>query len=335
MSDGGPRATVSVIRGRSQAAILTGNSKAVGAPPSPSGMVFAVPLPNRGSLPPDLAGRGQRRLRQALSATPFPIDAKPEFIIIGAQKAGTSSLYSWLTSHPDVLAARNKELHHFDRHNEFEPIGPYLRSFPSELTLKALRMKRGRVVVTGEATPYYLFHPFAPGRVHYHLPDIKLVAILRDPVERAVSHYWMQANRGLEKLTLENALAAESDRIEPELNKVERGEEPGVELQLRSYLARGHYANQLERWFDLFPRSQLRVLQFELLVADPARVYREVLDYVGVDADAAPFPTFAPLRVGTKLATDQETIGRLREHFRAPNERLRALVGIDYNARWL
>ncbi|HEY7105814.1 MAG TPA: sulfotransferase [Acidimicrobiia bacterium] len=253
-------------------------------------------------------------------------------MIIGAQRAGTTSLYSWLTSHRDVLPAREKELHFFDQDPASRPIDRYREQFPLQATRRVLQTTRRRPVVTGEATPYYLFHPLVPARVHRHLPDVKLIVLLRDPVERAVSNYWFEYNYGTETLTLERALAAEEERIRPDLDRTARGEEPTGALQSFSYVARGLYAEQLRRWTELFDRSQLLVLQFEQLASTPAAALDDALRFLGVDPGASPRPRFEPMHTGHRQPTPPETLGWLRQRFEEPNRELFAQVGIDYNA---
>ena len=257
-------------------------------------------------------------------------NAKPDFLIIGAQKAGTSSLYAWLIGHPDVVSAREKELHYFDRRIATEPIDAYWADFPREETLDSLRRERGRMIVTGEATPVYLFHPSVPELVRRHLPDVRLIVLLRDPVERAVSHYWMEFNRHNETLPLAEALEAEIERTAPDLERIERGEPPGRYFWTATYTARGDYADQLERWQRLFPSEQMSIQTFENLVADPEAVYRASLEFVGVDADAAPIPRFQAERVGSKQPTEPAILDWLHERFLDSNRRLAELTGIDY-----
>lgn len=259
-------------------------------------------------------------------------DAKPDFLLLGAQKAGTSSLYSWLTDHPDVVAARDKELHYFDRRIHTEPLERYWADFPSEAMMADLRQTRGRTIVTGEATPVYLFHPAVPGAVHRHLPEAKLLVLLRDPVERAVSHYWMEFNRSNETLSLEAALAAEEERTAPEFQRIDRGEPPGRFFWTATYTARGDYAQQLERWFSRFHRSQMLILTFEDLVSDAEPVYRRTLEFLGVDPDVAAMPPFTAQRIGSKQPTNPDVFARLQERFFDSNRRLLELTGIDYNS---
>jgi hypothetical protein len=177
----------------------------------------------------------------------------PSFLVIGAQRAGTSFLYSLLTQHPNVSAALVKEVHFFDLN--FQRGTAWYRShFP------ALGPTRGRI--TGEATPYYLFHPLAPQRVAAVLPRVRLVAVLRNPVDRAYSHFQKEHRKGTEILPFERALKAESERVPGEREKLLA--DPAyrsVAHQRFSYLARGIYVDQIEAWSRCFSPDQLLVLR--------------------------------------------------------------------------
>ena len=147
----------------------------------------------------------------------------PSFLVIGAQRAGTTTLFDQLLLHPDLhgpvggrgeVTWADKEIHFFD---ERFLLGPtwYRSFFP--LTLQRRRARaRGGDVVAGEATPYYIFHPLVPERVAVTIPDIRLIAVLRDPVERAYSHYQMMRRSKREELSFEDALEAEADRLASE-----------------------------------------------------------------------------------------------------------------------
>lgn len=258
---------------------------------------------------------------------------KPDFLIIGAQKAGTSSLRSWLVSHPDVVPTRVKELHWFDRRSFDEPIRRYWAEFPTRPGMALARAVHRRRVVTGEATPAYLAHPTAPRRVHAVLPHVKLVAVLRDPVERAVSQYWMGVNNGEFSMTIEEALDLERALRVEELTRLDRGEEPTEALLRWGYVWRGLYADQLHRWLEYFPREQLLIVHFDDLASDPRAVYRRVLEFVGVDPDAAPPPEFAARNVGRRGQVAERTLARLADEFREPNARLAREFGIEFATR--
>lgn len=190
----------------------------------------------------------------------------PDFLVIGAQKAGTTSLYDVLTGHPDVLPARTKEVQFFsldyDRGESW-----YRAHFPSV----AARQRRR---ITGEATPYYLFHPLAPQRTQALLPRAKLVVLLRDPVVRAHSHFVHSRRLGFEPLTsFRDALDAEAERLAG-----------GSDFwhQHASYVSRGRYALQLRAWLEVYSREQVLVLRSEDFFADTAGTASSVARWLGL-----------------------------------------------------
>lgn len=239
--------------------------------------------------------------------------ALPDFVVIGAQKSGTSSLYAYLTRHPQVYPARRKEIHFFDQRFD-RGVGWYRSHFP-------LRARLGRSGLTGEATPYLLFHPGAPARVRSVVPDAMLIAVLRNPVDRAYSHYWHARCRGFETLSFEDAVEAERARLEDDAD--------GFAHQRLSYLSRGDYFPQLTRWFEQFPRSQFVVVPAERLFGDPRAVTDSVLERLGLGpCEPADWPVF---NEGTKDAPMSEpTRSTLRAHFEPGNARLYDLVGEDF-----
>ncbi len=265
-----------------------------------------------------------------MAMSPVRVNSKPDFMIIGAQKAGTTSLFSWLTQHADVIGPRTKELHFFDRRWADSDIGDYWAEFPLRVRIDAAARVRRRTVVTGEATPYYLFHPLVPQRVHSVLPEVKLIVVLRDPVQRAISHYWHEVRQGRESLSLEDALAAEADLIAPDLDRVARGQEPSRLLPRKSYVARGRYAEQLDRWAAHFSPSQMLILSFADLVSQPLSVDRKTLEFIGVDPDASPPPTFETQNAGSRKPTLPETVEWLTDQFAVPNAQLAERYGVVF-----
>jgi Sulfotransferase domain len=271
-----------------------------------------------------------RRFRHATSRA----RVLPSFIIIGAQRAGTTSLFDYLCRHPDVAGptavnediAWSKELHFFD--DRFpRGLGWYRGLFPLAFRRRLARV-RGGDFVAGEATPYYLFHPAVPERVAGTLPDVRLIALLRDPIERAYSHYQLAYRKGREQLSFEDALAAESERLaedEPHLH------DPHYRTRHHrhhSYLARGLYAEQLERWFAHFPREQLLVLQSEDFLARPAETYEEVLAFLGLRPWR--LDHFEQHNRGSYAPIDPALRARLEDHFAEPNARLEQLLGREF-----
>jgi hypothetical protein len=238
----------------------------------------------------------------------------PGFVILGAQKAGTSALYRYLLKHPDVTGAAVKETHYFDRHYD-RGSHWYLSQFPLRATTS----------LTGEATPYYLFHPQIPRRLAELVPDARLVVLVREPAARAYSHYRHNARFHPPMPSFEAALALEERLF------AARGGEPGFfdsdECHMHSYAARGRYVEQLRRWFEHFAAEQVLVLESEEFYRDPAAGFNTVLRFLGL-RDWRP-ERFAVFNQGNYSAQelDPGTAASLSERFRSHNRELEELLG--------
>jgi Sulfotransferase domain len=239
----------------------------------------------------------------------------PDFLVIGAQKAGTTALYAYLRWHPGITGPSWKEVSFFDRH-WWRGEAWYRAQFP---------LRSGQRLV-GEASPSYLFHPLAPERVRSLVPDAKLVALVRDPVDRAYSHYQHEVALGREPLSFEDALAAEEERTRGEVERLVAHPRAFSHAWWdHTYAARGRYADQLESWLEVFPREQLLVVPSEDLGERPAETYAAVLAFLGAEAHALPdYPRvfereYEPMRPETRAA--------LAATFAEPNCRLERLLG--------
>jgi hypothetical protein len=247
----------------------------------------------------------------------------PDFLIIGAQKAGTTALYAYLRRHPAITGPSWKEVSYFDRHFARGEAW-YRGNFPNRI--------RARGKLVGEASPSYVFHPLGPERVRALVPEARLVALVRNPVDRALSHYHHEVALGREPLSFEDALAAEEERLRGEEERL--AADPGYFSRAwwsHAYKARGRYAEQLERWLAVFPREQLLILPSEDLGAEPERTHARVLDFLG----AAPHRLDAYPRVYERRyeAMNADTRERLAAEFKAPNRRLYELLGRDLGWR--
>jgi hypothetical protein len=246
--------------------------------------------------------------------------AAPDFLIIGTQKGGTTSLYAWLEAHPNLLGAYRKEVKYFDCNY---PLGPrwYRSHFPDRAALHRQR------ALTGEASPYYMYHPAAAGRIRRDLPGVRMIALLRDPVERAYSDYQHMFRSGRETLGFDQALEAEAQRLQGEAEKICRDPRYSVYQHMHfSYQARGRYVEQLTRLFDLFPREQVLVLRSEDLFAEPASVFARVLRFLGLpDWQAARFQT---LNRGEYSGMPAPIRARLAGYFKPYNRQLEDLLGM-------
>lgn len=248
----------------------------------------------------------------------------PDFIIIGAQKGGTSSLFKYLEGHPELGLSYRKQVHFFDK--LYHRGENYYRScFP----LRAFN--RGKK--SGEATPYYIFHPKAAGRIHRMLPNVKLIATLRNPADRAYSHYNMKVNQGWESVpTFEEAIAMEEERLREEWAKTETNDRYySKKLRDFSYLARGRYAEQLQRYYALFPKENILVLPSELLFEKPQEALGRIYSFLGISE-------YQPknLKVYNKRhyeAMLPETREKLTEYYKPLNEELFRLIGERFDWR--
>lgn len=284
-----------------------------------------APRPARTRRAPALRAAARGAVRGAGIAT-APLRPPPDFLVIGAKRSGTTSLYRWVLAHPQVLplypSARwlplrsdIKGVHGFDGDRG---TWWYRSHFPTRPT-RALAARRvgGRPVVAGEATPYYLHHPHAAARAAATVPRARLVVLLRDPVERAWSHWKEQRRRGFEPLeTFEEALAAEPARLAGEVERL--AADPRYRSfahEHQSYAATSRYTEALARWQAAFRPDQLLVLRSEDLFADPQETFARVLLFLGLRpaqlSEAAPFNriagTLAPAtraRLAAELAPD-------------------------------
>jgi len=239
----------------------------------------------------------------------------PDFLVLGAQKAGTTALYAYLRWHPAITGPSWKEVSFFDRH-WWRGESWYRGQFP-------LR-SGGRLV--GEASPSYLFHPLAPQRVHALVPGARLIAVLRNPVDRAYSHYQHEVSLGREPLSFEAALAAEEERTRGEVERLVADPRAfSAAWWDHTYVARGMYAEQLARWLAVFPPEQLLVMRSEDLGEHPDTTYREILSFLGAPPHSLQEYPRVFERVYAPMAGDTRRM--LVETFAEPNRQLAALLG--------
>jgi hypothetical protein len=259
-----------------------------------------------------------------------PLRLLPDFIIIGAQKCGTTSLYRFLTEqHPGIAPALEKEIHFFDIAFG-KGLNWYRAHFPTILYKQYLKKVRGQDLITGEASPYYIFYPHASRRIFETVPQVKLIVLLRNPVERAYSHYHHQVTRGRETLSFEQAIEAEPQRLSGELEKILADENYISFNQAHfSYLARGIYVDQLQAWTNLFPPEQLLILNSEAFFADPAATYRQVVAFLNVPESV--LQSTRKRNVGSYQKMSPATRQRLVEYFRPHNQRLYEYLGTNFN----
>jgi hypothetical protein len=274
---------------------------------------------------PDPVKRVGRRAYVGAGTATAGLRLDPGFIIIGAQRCGTTSLFRALMAHPQVVRPTfHKGINYFDL-NYHRGARWYRGHFPLANIARARAARYGEPVAF-EASGYYLYHPFAAERIARDLPAVKLVAILRDPVERAFSAYKHEYARGFERKSFEDALESEDDRLAGEVERMRQDPEyESFPHRHYSYRHRGHYSEQLERVFDYFPRTQCYIMESERYFDQPALEFGKLLAFLGLRSfepprfdryNARPSP---PMRAQTRRA--------LEEYYALHDERLAKLLG--------
>jgi Sulfotransferase domain len=249
-----------------------------------------------------------------------PIPKPPDFLIVGVQKGGTTSLYNYLIQHPQVAPAAQKEIHYFDLNFDKSPEW-YCSQFP--------QLENGECLLTGEASPYYIFHPHVPGRIYDLFPKSKIIALLRNPVERAISQYYYYIKIGYESLSLEEAIAREPERLKGEIEKLLANPNYySYEHQHHTYLRRGIYADQLPAWMKLFPKEQILILKSEDLYANSCETVNIVLEFLNL-------PPHQLEAYGKHNSTEYPPVSEavyqeLKDYFRSHNQRLAELCDRDF-----
>jgi len=250
----------------------------------------------------------------------------PDFIIIGAQRCGTTSLHNYLAQHPSIDAPFVKEIHYFDLNYERD-INWYRAHFPVDVD-RFSKLGGKKQCFTGEATPYYVFHPHAARRISAALPNVKLFLLVRNPTERAYSSYLMRARRGAERLSFEECIEIEEGRIADETEKMLKCESYASHHHRKSsYISRGKYAEQLEVYLRYFSRDQIFVETSEEFFEKPQKTLDKAYEFIG-----APHYNLNDIRVHNSM--DYSPMGRktrdyLDHLYKPHNQALADLLGRD------
>lgn len=251
----------------------------------------------------------------------------PEFMIIGAQKSGTSSLYYYLSQHKQVVPSYVKEVHYFDG-----GLKPSIDNFKKGLSWYRSNFPRagaiGNCRKTFDSSPLYLFNPIVPKRISNILPKVKLIAVLRNPTERAISHYFYEKKLGYESLPIMDAFLAEEERLRPIL---ERQDYKHTNFIHFSYKSRGLYYDQIKRYLKYFSMSNILVINSVSLFDDPESTLRRVFQFIGVDDefDVEDLHACNVSKNRTKVAP--AIYEYLDEYYCSQNHLLYELIGEDFN----
>lgn len=238
--------------------------------------------------------------------------SQPDFMIIGTQKGGTTSLYYYLAQHPQIMPSLIKEIDFWS--SKFERgIDWYLAHFPPILN--------GQQILTGEATPSYLDDRNVAERLFNVFPEMKLIVLLRNPIDRAISHYYQWVSMNWEFRSLDVAIASEIEALESCGNNYWN--------QPNSYMARGVYIKFLKKWLSVFPREQVLILSSEKFYENPAETVQQVFQFLGLPDYV--LPAYQKYNSRSYPEVDESIQHRLRDFFIPHNQALEEFLSVKFN----
>jgi len=201
----------------------------------------------------------------------------PKFIIIGAQRSGTTSLYYNLCNHPDIISSTEKQVNYFN-YNYEKGLDWYKSHFPDKVLINLLNQN----IVSGEASPEYMITPFVPYRIHQQIPEIKIIIILRDPIKRAYSQYSHNVRNGEEHLPFSKAIRLENKRLES-IKKKYCDFYTRKEYYRYTYVERGKYSHYIDMWKKYFDPKKIHILKSESFFENPNEELNKIYTFLGLD----------------------------------------------------
>ena len=255
----------------------------------------------------------------------------PDYLIIGVTKCGTTSLYEYLSQHPDIYPPKGKEIDFFDRLYS-RGLNWYKAGFPSTTRKFVTKSLMKRQFVTGEATPRYMDTPHTLQRIKNVLPNAKFIVLLRNPVDRAFSQYNMNLKNGYEYLTFQDAIKHERDRINGRYDNMRENENHySWDYDLFAYVEHGVYYDLLKQWMTVFPKKQFMILQTEKFLQNPSAVYYQVLRFLNLPKwEPSEYKLFKKSKY-KKSKMEPSLRKELIEYFRPYNEKLYNLLGTNFH----
>ncbi len=253
----------------------------------------------------------------------------PDYLIIGAAKCGTSSLHDYLLQHPNTGQSLTKQIHFFDRYYN-RKISWYKVSFPFVWTKFFTEKIKRRKFVTGEATPHYMTHPLAAQRASLIVPNAKIIVMLRNPVDRAYSHYHMEKAHNKEELTFEEAISQEPERIKDEIEEMLNNKNnSGRNYPHRAYIKSGEYLEQIKKWRDLFPQENFLFIDSAEFNKNPSKVYNDTLRFLGL----SPYELekYKKIRKRKYEKMNNQTRNKLVDYFRTHNKELFEYLNLKFD----
>lgn len=253
----------------------------------------------------------------------------PDFLIVGYHKAGTTSLYDYLTQYKNIGSAYRKEVNYFS-FSYWRGLDWYKTNFPTFKTKKKIENETKIKFLTGEASPYYIFSPLSLERIHKDLPNIKIIVLLRNPIDRAYSHYmhkkrlsWEPAN------SFEEAIKEDEERFEIMKDKFMKDElhEYDQSTYAVPYLSIGKYHIHIKKLMKIISAEQILILKSTELSQMPEKTMEKVLNFLKISTNEK--IDFKKSNVGKYDKMNNKTREKLIEYYKPHNKELEKILGIE------
>ena len=267
---------------------------------------------------------------QIYSKLTSPMHTLPDFLIIGAAKSGTTSLFEHLIKHPSIFPPLAQQPNFFT--SNFHNGESWYRSyFPSIITKNITQTIKKKKFLTGEASTQYYWYPHAAKRAKSLLPNAKIILLLRNPIDRSYSQYQMEFSKGNEELiSFEDAIEQENERIKDEYDKMLHDENYySNQYTIQSYITKSIYVNYIEEWFKYFPREQFLFLNSEDFNSNTSKVYKQTLNFLNVSE--IDFKKYEVFRAAKYQEMNPSTRKKLSEFFKPHNEKLYKLINQNFH----
>ena len=251
--------------------------------------------------------------------------ALPDYLIIGAAKSGTSSLYEYLNHHPSIIPCVVKEPNYFTVYYD-RGLDWYKSCFPFKIQKI---ITQGQKFIVGEATARYYWYPFATERAHSVVPEAKIILLLRNPIDRSYSHYKMRFNNRKVKQSFEEEIRDELKNLEGEWEKMLNDKSYfSFKFNSNGYLSKGLYINYIKKWFEFYPKNQILVIKAEDFFSDPEKITNETLEFLGMRP--LKLKKYEIMRKGLESQLKPETRQKLVEYFKPYNQHLYKFLERDF-----
>jgi len=270
-----------------------------------------------------------KSIHRTYSSITGNIHTLPNFLIIGAAKAGTSSLYEYLIQHPSISRCVVKEPNYFTTYYD-RGINWYKSCFPFSYSANYKEKIQKKKFLTGEATARYYWYPYAPKRAAEIIPNAKIILLLRNPVDRCYSDYNMKFKNEVEKNTFEDAIEVEHKIIDGEWEKMLSDEKYfSFKFTANGYIAKGLYLKYIKNWRKFFSKEQILILKSEDFFKNPEKITNEVFEFLKLSP--IKLKKYQIIRKGNYKEMNPETRKKLVEYFKPHNEKLYQYLERDFD----